>query len=92
MMALDRQSIDVEVDYSNTIVLYDTENQDRAIKAGMTFRAQGRKIELIRKSHRKTVEDYLEYAKREHFSGLMYFGASGRTVAYDLLAGTETEL
>lgn len=92
MMALDRQSIDVEVDYSNTIVLYDTENQDRAIKAGMTFRAQGRKIELIRKSHRKTVEDYLEYAKREHFSGLMYFDASGRAVAYDLLAGTETEL
>ena len=92
MMALDRQNIEVEVDYSNTIVLYDTENQDRAIKAGMKFRAQGRKIELIRKSHRKTIEDYLEYAKREHFSGLMYFDASGRAVAYDLLDGTETEL
>ena len=50
IMAMNRQNIDIDVDYSNTIILYDIENQGKAIKAGMKLRSEGRKIELIRKS------------------------------------------
>ena len=91
IMAMNRQNIDIDVDYSNTIILYDIENQGKAIKAGMKLRSEGRKIELIRKSQKKTVDDYIEYAGREHFSGLIYFEQSGDAVAYDLISRSHSK-
>lgn len=91
IMAMNRQNIEIDVDYSNTIILYDIENQVKAIKAGMKLRSEGRKIELIRKSQKKSVEDYTEYAGREHFSGLIYFEQSGDAVAYDLISRSHSK-
>ena len=91
IMAMNRQNIDIDVDYSNTIILYDIENQGKAIKAGMKLRSEGRKIELIRKSQKKSVDDYIEYAGREHFSGLIYFEQSGDAVAYDLISRSQSK-
>lgn len=91
IMAMNRQNIDIDVDYSNTIILYDIENQGKAIKAGMKLRSEGRKIELIRKSQKKSVDDYIEYAGREHFSGLIYFEQSGDAVAYDLISRSHSK-
>lgn len=91
IMAMNRQNIDIDVDYSNTIILYDIENQDKAIKAGMKLRSEGRKIELIRKSQKKTVEDYIDYAGREHFSGLIYFEQAGNATAYDLIGKSHSK-
>ena len=91
IMAMNRQNIDIDVDYSNTIILYDIENQGKAIKAGMKLRSEGRKIDLIRKSQKKSVDDYIEYAGREHFSGLIYFEQSGDAVAYDLISRSQSK-
>lgn len=91
IMAMNRQNIDIDVDYSNTIILYDIENQGKAIKAGMKLRSEDRKIELIRKSQKKSVDDYIEYAGREHFSGLIYFEQSGDAVAYDLISRSQSK-
>ena len=92
IMALSRQNIEVSVEYSNTIILYDIENQEPAISLGKSLRQNDKKIELIRKSVRKSVEDYLEYAKREHFSGLFYFENSDTVKVFDLVSGDENEV
>jgi ATP phosphoribosyltransferase regulatory subunit len=92
IMALSRQNIEVSVEYSNTIILYDIENQESAISLGKSLRQNDKKIELIRKSVRKSVEDYLEYAKREHFSGLFYFENSDTVKVFDLVSGDENEV
>lgn len=92
IMALSRQNIEVSVEYSNTIILYDIENQEPAISLGKSMRQNDKKIELIRKSVRKSVDDYLEYAKREHFSGLFYFENSDTVKVFDLVSGDENEV
>ena len=92
IMALSRQNIEVSVEYSNTIILYDIENQEPAISLGKSLRQNDKKIESIRKSVRKSVEDYLEYAKREHFSGLFYFENSDTVKVFDLVSGDENEV
>ena len=91
-MALSRQNIEVSVEYSNTIILYDIENQEPAISLGKSLRQNDKKIELIRKSVRKSVDDYLEYEKREHFSGLFYFENSDTVKVFDLVSGDENEV
>lgn len=92
IMAMNRQNIEIEVSYSNTVVLYDIENQEPAIRLGMSLRSKGRKIELIRKSHRRSLEDYIEYAKREHFSGMLYLKDETTITAYDLLNDETSEV
>jgi len=56
----------------------------------MKLRSEGCKIELIRKSQKKSIEDYLEYARREHFSGLIYFDQKELAVAYDVINKTNS--
>lgn len=73
MMAISRNKVDVEVDYSNILVLYDIEYQSNAIKLTTGLRAKGKKIELIRKSTKHKVEEYVEYAKKMHLSGVYHF-------------------
>ncbi len=92
IMAMNRQNIEIEVSYSNTIILYDIENQEYAIGLGKNLRSKDRKIELIRKSQRSSIPEYLDYAKREHFSGLLYLKDGNTIVAYDLINGDESEL
>ena len=76
----------------NTIILYDIENQEPAITLGNQMRSNDKKIELIRKSARKTVEDYLDYAKREHFSGVFYFENNAVVKVFDLVGNQEHEV
>ncbi|MBP3326374.1 MAG: ATP phosphoribosyltransferase regulatory subunit [Coprococcus sp.] len=92
IMAMNRQNIEIEVSYSNTVVLYDIENQEPAIGLGMNLRSKGRKIELIRKSHRKSLDDYVAYAKREHFSGMLYLKDEKTITVYDLLNDETSEV
>lgn len=92
MLSMSRQDIEVGLDYSNIVILYDIENQESAIRHATAGRSKGQKIELVRKSVKKTIEDYITYAKREHFSGLMYFGRSENIRVYDLINDEVTEI
>ena len=37
------------------------------------------------------VEDYIDYAGREHFSGLIYFEQAGNATAYDLIGKSHSK-
>ena len=78
---------DIEIEpYAEKYVEFDTFAESESL------RQNDKKIELIRKSVRKSVEDYLEYAKREHFSGLFYFENSDTVKVFDLVSGDENEV
>ncbi len=70
MNALSRNKIDIELDYSNVLVLYERENQQSAIDLATKLRQCDRKIELVRKSEKHTIEDYIEYADKMKFANI----------------------
>lgn len=70
MNALSRNKIAIDVDYSNVLVLYERDNQQSAIGLATKLRQSDKKIELVRKSDKHAIEDYIEYAKKMKFSGI----------------------
>lgn len=86
MMAISRQKIEVAVDNSDSIILYNIEQQKSAIRLANQLRKSGRKIELIRKSKKKEIEDYAVYGKKNHFSGMFYLTSDTTVDVYDFVA------
>lgn len=74
MLALSSQKIEVELPMGQTIILYEQDKQQDAISAACRLRAQGRRVELIRKFKEKTIENYLEYANNYGASTIYYMG------------------
>ena len=72
MNAIQRQNIHIPIEEEEIILLYPRADQQRAIEYGVELRKQGKKVELIRMSEKKTVEDYKEYAKKEHLETIIY--------------------
>lgn len=72
MNAIHRQNIHIPIEEEEIILLYSRADQQRAIEYGVELRKQGKKVELIRMSEKKTVEDYKEYAKKEHLETIIY--------------------
>lgn len=80
MNAIRRQGIPVEIEEKEIILLYQREYQQKAIEMGSQMRKEGKKVELIRMSAKKTLEDYQVYAEKEHFETLIYLdGAEAKT-------------
>lgn len=80
MNAISRQGISVEIEEKEIILLYQREYQQKAIEMGCQMRKEGKKVELIRMSAKKTLEDYQAYAEKEHFETLIYLdGAEAKT-------------
>lgn len=86
MMAISRQKIEVTVEDSGSIILYDIDNQKTAVQLANHLRKTGRKVELIRKSKRKEIEDYAAYGKKNHFSGMFYLTSDTTVDVYDFVA------
>lgn len=86
MMAISRQKIDVAIDNSDNIILYNIEQQETAIRIANHLRKTDRKVELIRKSKKKEVVDYAEYGKKNHFSGMFYLTSDTTVDIYDFVA------
>lgn len=86
MMAISRQKIDVAIDNSDNIILYNIEQQETAIRIANHLRKTDRKVELIRKSKKKKVVDYAEYGKKNHFSGMFYLTSDTTVDIYDFVA------
>lgn len=81
MLALSSQKIDVELTEGQTIILYEQEKQQEAISAACKLRAQGIRVELIRKFKEKTIENYLEYANNYGASTIYYLGNEANEVS-----------
>lgn len=77
MKAIDRQNISVAIEEKEAVILYHQEWQQKAIELGCNMRQKGKKVELIRMSAKKTLEDYACYAEKEHFETLIYIGEDG---------------
>lgn len=86
MMAISRQKIDVTIDNSDNIILYNIEQQETAIRVANHLRKTDRKVELIRKSKKKEVFDYAEYGKKNHFSGMFYLTSDTTIDIYDFVS------
>ena len=91
MMAINRQKIEVHIDNSDSIILYEIDKQETAIRMANSLRKSGRKIELIRKSKKKTVEDYAAYGKKNHFSGMFFLTSDTSTDVYDFVSDNKEE-
>lgn len=91
MMAINRQKIEVHIDNSDSIILYEIDKQETAIRMANSLRKSGRKIELIRKSKKKTVEDYAAYGKKNHFSGMFFLTSDTSTDVYDFVSDSREE-
>lgn len=77
MKAIDRQNIPVVIEEKEAVILYHQEWQQKAIELGCQMRRAGKKVELIRMSAKKTLEDYRVYAEKEHFETLIYISEDG---------------
>lgn len=86
MMAITRQKVEVTIDNSDSIILYDIPQQEAAIHLAQKLRKTGRKVELIRKSKKKDVSDYEAYGKKNHFSGMFYLTSDVLVDVYDFVA------
>ena len=87
MMAISRQKIDVPVDNSDSIILYEIAQQQPAIQLANHLRRSDRKVELIRKSKRQNIEDYAAYGKKNHFYGMFYLTSDTTFEIHDLVSG-----
>lgn len=86
MKAINRQKIQVEIDNSDSIILYDTQHQKYAIQFANQLRKSDRKVELIRKSRKRDVKEYARYGKKNHFSGMFYLTSDTTVDVYDFVA------
>lgn len=78
MNAISRQKIEVVIEEQDIVILYQRDFQQKAVELGTTMRKEGRKVELIRMSQKKTLDEYKAYAKREHFETLIYLNQAGQ--------------
>lgn len=72
MMALSRQGIDNREECIHTMVLYPQENRETAICLAGFYRKQGTLIELVRKSSRRDLKEYKEFAKKTKINGIIF--------------------
>ena len=78
MNAISRQKIEVVIEEQDIVILYQRDFQQKAVELGTAMRKEGRKVELIRMSQKKTLDEYKAYAKREHFETLIYLDQAGQ--------------
>lgn len=92
MLAIARNKVEVEIDYSNAIVLYDREYQEKAIRLAARLREQGRKIEPIRRSVKHGLEDYIQYAEKMHFSQIYHFVNESEVLSISVASGEKSTI
>lgn len=80
MMSLARQKIDVKTDIMSTILLYERAQKALAIKTAEQLRSKGYSIQLMKKYHEKSIENYIEFAKKSYIEKILYIDESGRNI------------
>ncbi len=88
MSALSRNKINVEIDHSNILVLYDIDNQKTAIEIAKTMRENGSKIELVRQSAKHGVADYEEYCRKMQYPTLIKIENENDATVVDIINNT----
>lgn len=82
MLALSRQKIDIKINMVNTMILYDISAQTPAVKLAMHFRNTQMPVQLIRKSSRRTVEEYRTFALQSGLHNILYLTDTGEQIQF----------
>ena len=77
LTALSRQNLHTETAYARKLLLYESRQEEDAIRAVNVLRGQGEDVILMRLSPEKTREDYLAYAKRGGIAQILRLDESG---------------
>ncbi|MCR5608807.1 MAG: ATP phosphoribosyltransferase regulatory subunit [Lachnospiraceae bacterium] len=91
LIAMQRQNIKVETDVTATLILYQMEFRTEAIKMANHLRSDGINVELLRKSSRKTLNDYYLFAKRNNISNMLFIDDSENIKAIDMDNGNSIQ-
>lgn len=89
MNALSRQHIRISYSRKNTLILYDEGKQKKAIRLARDFREKCKNTELVKRSPKKTIADYMEYGRENYAGNLIYIQSNHQVVMYNLVTGEE---
>ena len=92
MTGLNHQQIIPESPVDRALVIYPIEFQEPAVMLGKKLRGADIKTELIRKSMRHALTEYLGYADRNRVKTVYYFLSENRILVSDRLKKGETEV
>ena len=88
LLALSRQKIRIDVKMNDTIILYDQQARDKAIRLACQFRNAGIPAQLTPRTEAETMDAYLDYARRFQMHRLISLPADGSTaVVYNTETG-----
>ena len=77
LVAMRRQKLDIGGVTLKQVVLYESDCSKDAIETAMKMRENNINTELIRKSSRFTIDDYIEFEKKNSVSVIHYISESG---------------
>ena len=92
MTALSGQQILPDSPVDRVLVIYPIENQEPAVMLGKRLREADVKTELIRKSTRHALTEYLSYADRNRVKTVYFFLSNDKVLVSDRLKKTEKEV
>lgn len=79
LSAMARQKIEIDTDYLGTILLYERSQKDLAVRLAGVLRCDSC-VTLMKKFYEKTLDDYIDYAKRSGIGGIFYIDEEGKYV------------
>lgn len=77
MLAMSRQKIEIRTKSLDTMVLYDVQAQDRAVKMAREFREKQKRTMLVRKSSKLSISQYESYARQKGFQQMLLVRSDG---------------
>lgn len=89
MLALTRQNLFEECTLGGTILLYPQSLRKEAVAYAGECRKKGQEIQMLRKSSKKSFEEYKEYARRMEVSHLFYMETENNMTIYETATGEE---
>ncbi len=84
MVAMERQKLFEKNPFGGCILLYPQAVRKEALLLAEQYRDKGQTVQMLRKSSKKTLEVYREYAKRMDAEKLLYLGEDGKLTSYDI--------
>lgn len=76
MIALERQQLLQKAPIGGTLLLYPKEAREKALAKAAELREQGEIVQMLRKSSKRSVEEYEEYVKRNGNQRMLYITES----------------
>lgn len=80
ILALERQKIKIPVQENNTLLLYEEKERKTAIGLVNYFRKDGIHTVFLKKDPDRKLDEYTDYAKRNHYGGILYINGEKATV------------